>query len=202
MGMDGAAFAAQRDRDKAGSSGNGEAGQPKVESVVKMFMDPDKIAAILKPLSTRQMVSIFKSLRHLILPIMSLAQRSKSENGAVTLTHILNAFGDNIDDVPKLIHAILMRGNPDLSEEWVLDHFDVILDMQVILPHFMRQNNLDRLFSGKSAAPVEPSSPESASTTRETDTTTAASPQTAESQAESTSAPTTMESQLTTSGTS
>jgi hypothetical protein len=55
--------------------------------------------------------------------------------------------------LPKLIYIILQRGNSDITEDWVMDHFDLALDLQTILPPFFEQNALAKLFSGN-AKPV------------------------------------------------
>jgi hypothetical protein len=172
MSMDGSALTEARSRNGAGSAPS-ENGQPKTEQVVKMFMDADKIAAIkgttvtvyvgtpptpvvIRPLSTRGMIEAYKYLRHLLLPILTLAKNSAG--GAQTVSGIMDAFGENIDDVPKLLAIILQRANPAIDEAWVLEKLDILLDLQLIIPPFLQQNGLDRMFSGKSAAPVAQSS--------------------------------------------
>ncbi len=216
--MDGAALAARRDAESAGAAGAGSTSDgngPKTESVVKMFMDEDKIKAIkartcivtvgtpatevvIRPLSTAGMVAAFKSLRHLLVPVLALG-KSAGQGAAPTISAILDAFGDNIEDVPELVTIILQRGNPDIDRKWVDKNLDILLDLQVIIPPFLEQNGLDRMFSGKLVGRGVASSPASAQTTN--GSTTVPSQQTAESPAESTSAPTTTDSQPITSGT-
>jgi hypothetical protein len=49
--------------------------------------------------------------------------------------------------------VILSRGN-DISLDWINDKLDVLLDLQLILPIFLRQNGLEKLFSPKEPSPV------------------------------------------------
>jgi len=150
-------------------NGTTKPGATKVESIIKFFMSEDKIAAIkaedtritigtppmqvsIKPMSPKLVADSYTLIRKLLLPILTVISMSQAGDN-VPISAFLDAFGENIDALPELIFKILQRGNPDVTREWCDEHLDFLLDVQVILPIFLRQNGLDRLFAGKEVAP-------------------------------------------------
>jgi len=150
-------------------NGTTKPGTPKVESIIKFFMSSDKIAAIkaedtrvtigtppmevnIRPMSPKLVAESYTLIRQLLLPILTVISMSQA-GGNVSISAFLDAFGENIDALPELIFKILQRGNGEVTREWCDDHLDFLLDAQLILPIFLRQNGLDRLFAGKEGAP-------------------------------------------------
>jgi hypothetical protein len=140
----------------------------KTENVIKMFADADKIAAIkaeikmvrigqppadvvIRPLNPRQGIEAFKLLRTTLLPLLALYR--KSTVATPSMADFFDAFGENIEEVPKLLHIIISRGNPTITLDWVNDNLDLVPDTLTILPIFMQQNMFDILFSPKARAP-------------------------------------------------
>ncbi len=143
----------------------------KTENVVKMFADPDKVAAIkasvalvtignpptqviIKPLNPRLGIEAYQVLRSTLLPIVDLYR--KQQSGTVNIVDVFDAFGENVTKIPRLLYLILSRGNTQITEEWVDEHLDLVPDTLTILPHFMEQNMFNLLFSPKARAPQQP----------------------------------------------
>lgn len=138
----------------------------RTDRILKMFPSEDKIKAIkadtkkvtlghgenelvvtVYPMSPKQMVQAYGLIRQLILPIIGIVMK-QNVGQQIAITDILDAFGENVDKLPELIFYILSRGNQGVTQEWVNDHFDLVLDMQAILPPFLEQNGLGKLFAG------------------------------------------------------
>jgi len=138
----------------------------RTDRILKMFPSADKIKAIkadtkkvtlghgeneldvtIYPMSPKQMVQAYGLIRQLILPIIGIVMK-QNVGDQIAITDILDAFGENVDKLPQLIFYILERGNRNVTQEWVDDHFDLVLDLQAILPPFLEQNGLGKLFAG------------------------------------------------------
>jgi hypothetical protein len=167
MSVSGSHFEQHRDAMTGKQPTNG---QTKVETVVKFFMSEDKIKAIkaedtritigdppmqvvVKPMNPLQVAQSYTLIRKLLLPIVGVVQ-AQQRGDPLNIAQMLEAFGENIDALPELMFQILRRGN-NITREWCDEHLDLVLDMQMILPHFLRQNGLDRLFAGKTEAPTD-----------------------------------------------
>lgn len=113
----------------------------------------------IRPLTPRQMVEAYGLMTEILVPLMK--QFEPSADGTpknIGFMDLARSLGDNIDKIPLLVHIILSRGN-DVSLDWVNDHLDILLDLQMIIPAVVEQNGLDKLFGGKdqpSAAPTPP----------------------------------------------
>lgn len=168
MSMD--AMEMQKIRDA--NNGVTERAGVKTENVIKMFGDPEKIKAlkastvvvtigtpatevIIKPLNPKLGVEAYRLLRTTMMPIIML-YKSQVE-GNVNFMEVFDAFGENVDQIPKLIHLILSRGNPSISLEWVENNLDLVPDLLTIIPPFMEQNMFDTLFSPKARVPQQSS---------------------------------------------
>ena len=140
----------------------------KTENVIKMFTDPAKIAAlkanvvivkignpqtdvVIRPLNPKTGVEAYKLLRTTLMPIVTLYRRQ--QEGGVNIVDVMDAFGENVESITRLIFLILQRGNPHLTQEWVDENLDLVPDLLTIIPPFMEQNMFDTLFSPKAPAP-------------------------------------------------
>lgn len=149
-------------------NGNGPASKDKTENVIKFFFDADKIAAIkakdtritigtpptpivIRPMSPKGVAESYVLIRKLVLPLVTLINESRQGTG-LNLGLLMEAFGENIEILPELLFRIISRGNPDLTREWCDEHIDFALDAMLIIPIFLEQNGLDKLFSGKAQA--------------------------------------------------
>lgn len=149
-----------------------------VDRVVKLFPDKDRIEAIkatpiklmighppeqrevtVYPMNPKQVIAAFGLIRELLLPIIGVVTRSE-RGETISVPELLEAFGTNVDKLPILVYHILQRGNA-ISQDWIDEHLDLILDLQLILPVFLTQNGLGKLFGG--AGKDVPSSEEEAS---------------------------------------
>jgi len=156
------------DRPYPGAGPSNPSAQKNEERVWKMFTPPEAINVIkarselvtigsgpearevtIRPLSPRQLLNAYQLISQLLVPLVENLRPGQD----VSLGAILGALGPNIDKVPELIHVILSRGN-DISLDWINDKLDVLLDLQLILPIFLRQNGLEKLFSPKEPSPV------------------------------------------------
>ena len=172
-----------------------QANGSRTDRILKMFPPAEKIKAIkadtkkltlghgeneldvtIYPMSPKQMVLAYGLIRQLILPIIGIVMK-QNVGQQIAITDILDAFGENVDKLPQLIFYILERGNRNVTQEWVDDHFDLVLDLQAILPPFLEQNGLGKLFAGNGSTVAVESV--QAQTTQETP------PQTEESQVQS-----------------
>lgn len=106
---------------------------------------PEQREVIIKPLSPRGLAAAYNLIREILLPLLSLFRSGESPS----VGDLVEALGPNIDKVPELVHVILSRGNT-ISKDWIEDNLDILLDLQLILPAFIEQNALDKLFSPKS----------------------------------------------------
>lgn len=142
----------------------------RTEKVMKWFMPAEKIALIkasdakvtigrgtetkevvIRPLTPLLFAQAYSVLKATLVPIMSLYKPGQQ---APDMPAILDALGDNIQELPKLIEVILRRGN-NIEQAWIDQNFDLVLDLQLILPYFIEQNGLWKLFMGNVVAPSE-----------------------------------------------
>lgn len=155
----------------AAKAQNGEAPsardtEPRIDKIYKMFTPEERIRAIkneravvelgsgtekreitIRPLSPRQFIDAFGLIREVLIPLMGLY----STTGATpNLGQLVGTLGEKVDKIPELIHFIIKRGN-EVSLDWVMDHFDMGLDLQLILPPFIIQNGLERVLGGTDA---------------------------------------------------
>src|SRR5215831_3548530 len=135
----------------------------KTEDTLRMYTDDEKLAVISKgavkmeigtppqeitlyPLSLRQLMVFLPKLKTAMGPLLVLFKDRKTGDPAVPIAQIVDALAEKIDEVPDLVFTLLERGNGNISKEWLMDHFDFVPDMQAIIPVFLRQNGLDKLF--------------------------------------------------------
>jgi hypothetical protein len=180
----------------------------KTENVIKFFFDADKIAAIkaqdtritigtpptpivIRPMSPKGVAESYVLIRKLVMPLITLINEAR-QGSTLNLGLMMEAFGENIEILPELLYRIIQRGNPDLTREWCDEHIDFALDAMLIIPIFLEQNGLGKLFSGKVQAALEekPGAPPESEP-----------PLTEESQAQSTSSADSTDGQPTTHGT-
>lgn len=165
------------DAHRAALTGGDSPGKQKTERIWKMFTPEDAAMAIkaevamvkigsgdemrevrIRPLNPRQLVGAYSLIRDILMPLVTVFQpNADGSPKKVEIGDILTALGDNIDKVPELVAVILSRGN-EISMDWINDNFDIILDLQLILPVFMRQNGLGKLL-GNGLAAVDPTPP-------------------------------------------
>jgi hypothetical protein len=164
----------------AASSNPHGAGQ-KTEKVYKMFTSQEEIEVIkaspdtltigsgdekrkvtIFPLNPRQMIKAYGLIQEIVMPLAALFR----PNTNISLADLIAAIGPNIEKVPELVGVILERGN-NVSQDWIENNLDILLDLQIIIPVFLRQNALDKMFGpkGESGVPTsKPGSPKSAQT--------------------------------------
>lgn len=162
--------------ESSGGPPNSKPGE-QVEEVIKMMNDDEAIRAIkneahvisigsaedqrevrLLPLSPRQAMQAWPLIKKLIVPILTIA-KSAQEGQSMSLSDIMESLGeDNIEALPKFLALVLQRGNPGLTEDWIMDNLDLVLDLKTILPIFMKINMFDKLLGGKSTPPPAGSS--------------------------------------------
>lgn len=143
-----------------------KATEPRIDKIYKMFTPEERIRAIkdertvveigsgderrtitIRPLSPRQFIDAFGLIREVLIPLMGLY----TTNGSTpNLGQLIGTLGEKVDKIPELIWFIIKRGN-DVSLDWVMDHFDMGLDLQLILPPFIIQNGLERVLGGTNA---------------------------------------------------
>jgi hypothetical protein len=109
----------------------------------------------IQPMNVIGLAESYGVLRKLIGPILEVF--SKTSNPSIPV--LIDALGENISELPSFIAAILKRGN-NISTEWINEHFDVLLDLQTILPIFIEQNGLEKVFNtgnenGAASAPIQ-----------------------------------------------
>jgi len=156
-------LAAQANRGESPSPSSTET---RVDKIYKMFTPEERVRAIkdarieveigsgaekrtivIRPLSPRQFIEAFGLIREVLVPIMGLYGATAGSPG---MAEIIGVLGDKIDRVPELIHFIIKRGN-EVSLDWIMDNFDLGLDLQLILPPFIIQNGLERVLGGTDA---------------------------------------------------
>ncbi|MGH7744596.1 MAG: hypothetical protein ACREQ5_07240 [Candidatus Dormibacteria bacterium] len=176
-------------------SGSGDKQQ---ERVYKMFTPSERIAVIkgapgqitlgsggetrqftVRPMNPRQLLSAYGLLRAILIPLQVLFTPVDGKSQDFGLMQIAEALGENIDKIPALIHAILSRGN-DVSLDWIEEHLDILLDLQLIIPVFIEQNGLGKLFGPNAQSSAAPTSaaaePRAAQEPAKTELATAESP--------------------------
>lgn len=160
----------------AGREPGEDNGKSRIDRIIKMFTPADEIAAIkdlpstvrigtppvdimIRPMSTRTLLESLGIIRKLIGPLLEMS------NKQITTADMLEQLSENVKDLPILIYNILKRGNETtITQDWVDDNFDVLLDLQVVLPIFLRQNALDKLFGGGQASPKDEAATKAAPT--------------------------------------
>jgi hypothetical protein len=121
----------------------------KTQSVVTIGSGAEAREVVIRPLTPLGFVKVYGTLKKVLVPLMELYRAGER---APALSQILHALGDNVGELPSLLTAILERGN-EISEDWVNKNLDLFLDMNVIIPAFIEQNGLEKLFGGKGEAP-------------------------------------------------
>ena len=101
-------------------------------------------------MSPKQMVKAYGLIRVLLLPIVGVVAK-QSAGEKIEVADLLEMFGENVDKIPELIYMILERGN-DVSQEWIDEHMDLVLDVMQIAPLFLEQNGMVKLHSGNGEA--------------------------------------------------
>jgi hypothetical protein len=154
----------------------------RTERVWKMFTDKEKAAAIkstnylitigsgnesreviVRPLNPKQMIESYTLLRDILSPLIKLFEPSPDGRPKdISISSLVNALGDNVEKIPILVYAILKRGN-DISLDWIENHLDIIIDLQLLIPAFLEQNALGKLLGNApaSVAPTPKDLPES-----------------------------------------
>jgi hypothetical protein len=145
-------------------------GQARVQRVRKFFSEPEAIEALkaapvhirignpafetrdvtIYPLTPGQFAVAYSTLKDVLLPVLDLF---KPGEAAPQLPQIMDVLGDKVSQLPKLIHTILQRSPNPPSEDWLNSNMDFLLDLQLIIPPFIAQNGLEKLFGGGNAAP-------------------------------------------------
>lgn len=176
MALDASELARRREM----ASGNGVAedapGRPKTEEVIKMYSDDERMRVISKeavkikigtpekevllyPLSLRQLLGFLPKVKSVLGPVLILFKDRRAGDPAIPIAAIVEALAERIDELPEIVTVILSRGNAEIDHDWLMDHFDVVPDMQTILPIFLKQNGLDKLLNlGKQVPPSQDSS--------------------------------------------
>lgn len=99
----------------------------------------------IRPLSTKQFLTAFKHIQEIGVPLLQvLASGTKPQ-----ISDIIALVETKIDKIVDLLQLILQRGDPEISREWIENNLDFMLDLQLILPAFIRQNGLEKMFSPK-----------------------------------------------------
>jgi hypothetical protein len=148
----------------AGTPGRNDAAKGQTERVMKMFTPAEQIEVIkadtvtvslghgaesrqfvIRPLSPKQLLGAYQLIQEILLPLAEIFKPGES----IGLGDLVRALGPNIEKVPELIKVILDRGNTPVSVDWINENLDILLDLQLILPAFLKQNGLDKLFSPK-----------------------------------------------------
>ena len=145
----------------------------RTESVVRMFNDSERMGIVTKqsvlltlgtpplevhimPMSVGQLLKVLPMLKQLLAPLLAaLKERKAGETLAMGtfIEMLMESLGDHPERLPELIQAMLERGN-NITIPWIENNFDFVPDMQQLLPVFLKQNGLDKLFNlGKQAAP-------------------------------------------------
>lgn len=136
----------------------------KVEEVVRTFSDDEKMEIVnkkavviqigtpardvtLRPLSLRQVTVFLPRLKMALGPLLLLFRERKAGDPPIPMAMIIDALVEHMDDLPDLIWTILERGNTDIDKLWLEEHMDFAIDMQQILPIFLKQNALNKLFN-------------------------------------------------------
>jgi len=146
-----------------GAPSNPHAQGQKTERVYKLFTSAEEIEVIkadpsevwigsgderrkvvIRPLNPRQMIRAYGLIQEIVLPLASLFRA----NTNISLADLISAIGPNIEKVPELIGIILERGN-NVSKDWIEENLDILLDLQIIIPIFLKQNALDKMFGPK-----------------------------------------------------
>jgi hypothetical protein len=145
-------------------------GQARVQRVRKFFSEPAAIEAlkaspvyirignpafetrdvIVYPLTPAQFAVAYSTLKDVLLPVLDLF---KPGQAAPQLPQIMDVLGDKVSQLPKLINIILQRSPNPPSEDWLNSNMDFLLDLQLIIPPFIAQNGLEKLFGGGNEAP-------------------------------------------------
>ena len=113
---------------------------------------PEQREVIIKPLSPRGLAQAYNLIREILLPLLGLFRTGESP----TVGDLVEALGPNMDKIPELVYVILQRGNT-ISKDWIEENLDILLDLQLIIPAFVEQNALDKLFSPKSKSDAQTS---------------------------------------------
>ncbi len=116
-------------------------------STVKVTLGhgPEARSFVIKPLSPKQLLGAYQLIQEILLPLAEIFKPGQN----ISLGDLVRALGPNIEKVPELLKVILDRGNESVSLDWINDNLDILLDLQLILPAFLKQNGLDKLFAPK-----------------------------------------------------
>lgn len=161
-------------KEREARAGGADSGQAKTEDVVRMFSDIEKmdilaadgvnieigsppIVITLFPLSTRQLLQALPRIRQYLAPLMA-AFKNRNSGDVMPIGVLIDGLAENVAELPELIETILMRGNV-VSKEFIMDNLNFFPDMAKIVPVFLKQNGLDKMFGlGKRVAPLPSSS--------------------------------------------
>lgn len=99
----------------------------------------------IRPLNTKQFLLAFKHIQEIGVPLLQVL----ASGGKPQIGDIVALVETKIDKIVDLIQLILQRGDPDISREWIENNLDFMLDLQLILPAFVKQNGLEKMFSPK-----------------------------------------------------
>lgn len=177
MALDASELARHRQlRAGEGTPEGGPDGRPKVEDVVRMYSDEERMAVIgkeavkikvgtpekeimLYPLSLRQVILFLPKMKSVLGPVLLLFKERRAGDPPVPIAAIIEALSEKVEELPDVLMTIFSRGNGDVDKDWLLDHLDLVPDMQTVMPIFLRQNGLEKLLNlGKAAPPSSSSS--------------------------------------------
>lgn len=170
-----------------GTPEGGSSDRPKVEDVVRMYSDEERMAVVgkeavklkigtpekeimLYPLSLRQVIAFLPKLKSVLGPVLLLFKERKTGDPPVPIASIIEALSEKVEELPDVLMVIFSRGNGDVDKDWLMDHLNLVPDMQVVLPIFLKQNGLDKLLNlGKVVPPSSDSSSVDGGRTKETE---------------------------------
>ena len=124
-----------------------EALEKKAETVI-LGTPPVKLTIL--PMTPAQMLVAWPLIRKIAGPFFKVMAAVQAGQSADAFAVFFDALGDDISFLPDLIWLIIKRGNDmTITRQWVDDNFDFGPDLAAILPIFVRQNYLAKLFMGK-----------------------------------------------------
>ena len=157
----------------------GADGRPKTEEVLRMYSDDERMTVIAKeavkikigtpekeislyPLSLRQVIAFLPRMKTVLGPVLLLFKERRTGDPPIPIASIIEAMSERVEELPDVLLTIFSRGNGDVDRDWLLDHLDLVPDMQKVLPIFLKQNGLEKLLNlGKVVPPSSSSSSDS-----------------------------------------
>lgn len=189
MALDASELARHRQMRVGDGPPEGGSDRPKVEDVVRMYSDEERMAVIgkeavkikigtpekevmLYPLSLRQVISFLPKMKSVLGPVLLLFKERRAGDPPVPIASIIEALAEKVEELPDVLMTIFVRGNGDIDREWLMEHLDLVPDMQTVLPIFLKQNGLEKLLNlGKVVPPSSSSSSVDGGKTKEAETT-------------------------------